>query len=145
MGIDLNWAYAYSRFRFVDFVSGTTQLAGNLIPGIPVHQVQLSAARRFNRGGFAVAEWSAKSNVWANDANTASARRFDVLNLRAGRDVDIGHAAISPMLAVNNALDRHYAGSVVINATAAGTAAPKFFEPSAGRTWLAGARVLLGR
>jgi outer membrane receptor protein involved in Fe transport len=52
---------------------------------------------------------------------------------------------ISPMLAVNNALDRHYAGSVVINATAAGTAAPKFFEPSPGRTWLAGARVMLGR
>lgn len=144
MGIDLDWAYAYSHFRFVDFVSGT-QLAGKLIPGIPVHQLQLSAARRFSRGGFAVAEWSAKSNVWANDANTASARRFDVLNLRAGRDVGIGHAVFAPMLAVNNALDRHYAGSVVINATAVGTAAPKFFEPSSGRTWLAGARVLLGR
>jgi iron complex outermembrane recepter protein len=144
-GIDLDWGYAYSRFRFVDFVSGTAQLAGNLIPGIPAHQLQLSATRRFTRGGFAVAEWSAKSSVWANDANTVSARRFDVLNLRAGRDIGVGHAQISPMLAVSNALDRHYAGSVVINATAAGTAAPKFFEPSPGRTWLAGARVMLER
>jgi iron complex outermembrane recepter protein len=144
-GLDLNWAYAYSHFRFVDFVSGTVQLAGKQIPGIPIHQLQLSATRRFNSGGFAVAEWAAKSSVWANDANTVSAKRFDVLNVRAGRDVGIGHAVISPMLAVNNALDRHYAGSVVINATAAGTAAPKFFEPSPGRTWLAGARVMLGR
>ena len=52
---------------------------------------------------------------------------------------------ISPMLAVNNLYNRRYAGSVVINATAAGTTAPKFFEPSPGRTWLAGARVMLGR
>jgi iron complex outermembrane receptor protein len=101
--------------------------------------------RRISNGGFAVAEWSAKSNVWANDANTVSARRFDVLNLRAGRDMEIGHAVLSPMVAVNNVLDRRYAGSVVINATAAGTAAPKFFEPSPGRTWLAGARVMVGR
>ncbi len=144
-GLDFGWAYAYSRFRFVDFVSGTTQLAGKLIPGIPAHQLQFSATRRFAKGGFAVAEWSAKSTVWANDGNTASARPFDVLNLRAGRDIAIGHAELSPVLAVNNALDRHYAGSVVINATAVGAAAPKFFEPSSGRTWLAGARVMLGR
>jgi len=144
-GIDVNWAYSYSRFRFVNFVSGAVDLADKQIPGIPEQQIQLSATRRFGREGFVVAEWVAKSRVWANDANAVSAKRYDVLNLRAGRDVAIGGAMISPMIAVSNALDRRYVGSVVINATAAGTAAPKFFEPAPGRTWLAGARVRLGR
>ena len=143
--VDLSWAYAYSRFRFIDFLSGTTQLAGKLIPGIPEHQVQLSAARRFYGHGFAVAEWVMKSRVWVNDPNSVAAKSYDLLNLRAGRDIAIMGAVLSPMVAVNNVFDRRYVGSVAINATAAGTAAPKFFEPSPGRTWLAGARVRVGR
>ena len=80
-----------------------------------------------------------------DDAGVLSVKRYDVLNLRVGRDVGIGRAVIAPMFAVNNALDRRYVGSMVINATAAGTAAPKFFEPAPGRTWLVGARVIAGR
>ena len=136
---ELGVAYAYSRFRFVDFLSGTTQLAGKQIPGIPQHQLQLNAIRRFRRG-YAVAEWQSKSQVWANDANTVAAKRFEVLNLRVGRDVPIERMAIAPMAAVNNLFDRRYAGSVAINATA-----NKFFEPSPGRTFLVGARLMLAR
>jgi iron complex outermembrane receptor protein len=123
----------------VDFLSGTTQLAGKQIPGIPQHQLQLNAIRRFRRG-YAVAEWQSKSQVWANDANTVAAKRFEVLNLRVGRDVPIERMAIAPMAAVNNLFDRRYAGSVAINATA-----NKFFEPSPGRTFLVGARLMLAR
>jgi iron complex outermembrane receptor protein len=139
--IDLSWAYGYSHFRFINFVSGTNQFAGKAIPGIPEHQVQLSATHRIGRG-FAVAEWLVKSRVWANDANTVSARRFDVLNLRAGKDLVMSQLVVSPTVAVNNVLDRRYAGSVAVNATTTGPGANKFFEPAPGRTLLMGARVL---
>jgi iron complex outermembrane recepter protein len=143
--VDLTWAYGYSHFRFIDFASGTNQFAGKAIPGIPEHQVQLSAARRFGRGGFAVAEWLVKSRVFANDANTVSARRFDVLNLRVGRDLALGHVVLAPTAAVNNVFDRRYVGSVAVNATTTGPGANKFFEPAPGRILLIGARVLRGQ
>ena len=89
-----------------------------------------------------MAEWLVKSRVWANDANTVSARRFDVLNLRAGKDLVMSQLVVSPTVAVNNVLDRRYAGSVAVNATTTGPGANKFFEPAPGRTLLMGARVL---
>ena len=66
--------------------------------------------------------------------------RSSAENLRGGRDLTIGRTLISPMVALNNALDQRYVGSVAVNATGA-----KFFEPAPGRTLLAGARVMLGR
>jgi iron complex outermembrane recepter protein len=143
--IDVGWSYNYARFRFTNFVSGTTQLAGKEIPGVPDHQVQLSAAHRFGRHGFAVAEWLSKSRVWANDANTVSAKAFDVLTVRAGGDLSIDRVVISPTVAVNNLFDRRYVSSVAVNATTTGPAANKFYEPGTGRTFLAGARVRVGR
>jgi iron complex outermembrane receptor protein len=92
-----------------------------------------------------VAEWLTKSRVWANDANTVSAKRFDVLNLRVGGDAALSRLGLSPAFAVNNVFDRHYAGSVAINATTTGPGANKFFEPSPGRTWLIGAQLRLGQ
>ena len=138
--VDLSWAYAYSRFRFLDFLSGTTQLGGKQIPGIPEQQFQVSAMHKFGSRGFGVAEWVAKSRVWADDPNTIAAKRLDVLNVRAGYDFRVNRAVLSPMVAVNNAVDRRYAGSVAVNATGG-----KFFEPAPGRTWLAGAIVMVGR
>jgi iron complex outermembrane recepter protein len=142
--VDLSWAYGYSHFRFINFVSGTTQFAGKTIPGIPEQQIQLSATRRFGRG-FGVAEWQVKSRVWANDANTVFARRFDVLNLRAGHDLVMSRLVVAPTVAVNNVFDRRYVGSVAVNATTTGPGANKFFEPAPGRTLLIGARVLRGQ
>ncbi|HET9424576.1 MAG TPA: TonB-dependent receptor [Gemmatimonadaceae bacterium] len=135
-------AYSYSRFRFEDFNSGGVQMKDNAIPGIPEHQGQVSLLRRFRGNGFVIAEGVAKSRVWANDANTASAAAYQIFNARAGRDFTLASVRVSPTVGVNNLAGVKYVGSVAINATGA---APKFFEPAPGRTWIAGARVWYDR
>jgi iron complex outermembrane receptor protein len=140
---DIAATHAFSSFRFLDYApTPATQLKGKRIPGIPLHQTQLSATARFASGGFVLAEGVAKSRVWANDANSDSAfaRSYQVLNLRAGRDFVIGGVRVAPVVGVNNVLDTRYVGSVAINAAGTGTTA-KFFEPAPGRTWITGARV----
>jgi iron complex outermembrane receptor protein len=134
--------HSFSSFRFRDYTSGTTPLNGKRIPGIPLHQTQLSLVQRFSGGGFALVEGVAKSRVWANDANSDSAfaKSYAVLNLRAGRDVRVGSVRVSPTIGVNNVLDTKYVGSVAINAAGSASTA-KYFEPAPGRTWIAGARV----
>ena len=129
--------YALSHFRFRDFVNKTTQYAGNAIPGIPEHQAQLAATWHLPRA-FVVAEALAKSQVWVNDANSAAAPGFAVFNLRVGGTASFGKPWLSPMIGVQNLFDRHYIGSVAVNASGATTATTKFYEPAPARTWFVG-------
>ena len=141
--VDVAATHAFSSFRFLDYApTATTQLRGKRIPGIPMHQTQLSTTARFASGGFLLVEGVAKSRVWANDANSDSAfaRSFQVFNVRAGRDFAVGGVRVAPVFGVNNVADSRYVGSVAINAAGTGTTA-KFFEPAPGRTWITGARV----
>jgi iron complex outermembrane recepter protein len=155
--VSLNTAYTLSHFRFRDFLNGTTQYAGNTIPGIPEHQIQGSATWRIGRA-YLLAEGIAKSRVFVNDANTltqlagpcpaGSGRTgtcqfgdptsFGVINLRVGGTAVFGRPWLAPVFGVQNLFDKHYAGSVAVNAAGATPAATKFYEPAPGRTWFVG-------
>ena len=135
--VSLVAAYALSHFRFRDFVNGTAQYAGNAIPGVPEQQLQAAATWHLPRA-FVVAEAVAKSRVWVNDANAVAAPGFAVFNLRVGGTATFGKPWLSPVVGVQNLFDRHYIGSVAVNASGASIAATKFYEPAPGRTWLVG-------
>lgn len=135
--VEAGASYAWSHFRFQSFTVNGAQLGGNAIPGVPEHVGQGSLTWRGARA-FVVAEGIAKSRVWANDANTASAPGYVVVNLRAGLLPAAARAWLSPVVAVQNLFDRRYVSSVAINASGASLAATKFYEPAAGRTWLIG-------
>jgi iron complex outermembrane receptor protein len=135
--LSLVTTYTWSRFRFRDFKTATTQFGGNVIPGIPEHQMQAAATWKL-RSAFLVAEGIAKSKVFANDANAAAAPGFGVLNLRAGATAAFGRPRLSPVFAVQNVFDHHYAGSVAVNAAGASVPVTKFYEPAPGRTWYVG-------
>lgn len=137
--VTITSSYAYSHFRFADFVNAGTQYAGKHIPGIPENQFQTAATYHFSKA-FVVAEAITKSRVWANDANSAGAyaRGFEILNLRAGGTAAFGRPWLSPVVGVQNVFDRRYIGSVAVNASGASIAATKFYEPAPGRTWYLG-------
>jgi len=134
--LTLNLTLTYSQFVFVDFLSGTTQLRGKTIPGIPEMQSQFSALYR-NKYGFALVETITKDRVFVNDANLASAPSYGLINLRFGSRASLGKPWLSPVFGIQNLLDEKYVASVAVNA--AGTVASgKFYEPGPGRTWFVG-------
>lgn len=130
-------AYAYSHFRFRDFLSGGVQLAGKVIPGIPEQQWQAAATWHLPRA-FLVADVQSKSQVFVNDANAAAAPSFTVVDARIVGIAAFGKPWLSPVVAVQNLFDERYIGSVAINASGATLATTKFYEPSPRRTWLVG-------
>ena len=141
--LELAGAYTYSHFLFRDFASGTAQYAGQRIPGIPQHQLQGSATVRI-QNGYGTIESQTKSAVYVNDANTAKADGFTVVNARIGGVATFGWPWFSPVFGLQNAFDKRYVGSVAVNA--AGTPATgKFYEPAPGRTWFFGLTVAGGR
>ena len=79
-------------------------------------------------------------DVPANDANTASAPDFKVLDVRAGLDrVAVGGLLLSPWVAITNVTDEDYISSVAVNAF--GT---RFFEPGPGQSFQVGLRAAFG-
>ena len=141
--VSLEAAYTYSHFRFRDFSSTSGQFAGNEIPGIPEHSAQSSATWRSGSYFFTV-EALAKSGLFVDDANTARTNPFTTFNARLG-GVALGRLPwLSPVVAMQNVLDRPYVGSVAVNA--AGTpATAKAYEPAPGRTLFVGLTVGAGR
>ena len=153
--VSITTAYTLSHFRFRDFLNGTTQYAGNTIPGIPEHQVQASATWRIGRA-FVLAEGIAKTRVFVNDANTLTQlsvpcspgsatlcrlhdpTAFSVFNARVGGTAVFGRPWLAPVFGVQNLFDKHYVGSVAVNASGATPGATKFYEPAPGRTWFVG-------
>lgn len=135
-------AYSYGDYRFVDYevtAAGTTTVYDdNRIPGIPVHQAQFGLTFT-GRGLHATLETVAASRTLVDDANSASAAGYGIVNLRGGGLVSLGALGrIEAVVGAQNLLDRKYVGSVSVNASAAFR---RYYEPAPGRVFFAGVTV----
>jgi len=124
------------RARFEDGFSGSggTVPAGNRLPGTPERSAyaELAWAPARAWGGFqAAAEVVHTGRIAVNDQNLDAAPAATVLNLRAGWSQQAGVWRITQLLRLENATDRRYAGSVIVN-----EANGRYFEPAPGRGWL---------
>jgi iron complex outermembrane receptor protein len=84
-------------------------------------------------------EARAQGRVPVNDLNSDFAAGVAVVNLRALHRVALPVGTLELLARVDNVADRGYAGSVIVNEGNA-----RYFEPAAGRTWLASARWRVG-
>jgi iron complex outermembrane receptor protein len=128
--VTLRTAYEYSHFRYVDYLVGTTSYAGKRIPGV-AEQVLMTAATLHVAGmSFSTtADLAGPADV--DDGNTAQAPGRAVFGAALSRDIHVGGARLSPLVAVQNIGGIHYAGSLSVNA-----AGGKFYEPAPGRVLL---------
>jgi iron complex outermembrane recepter protein len=128
-------AYAYSDFRFIE--PADPALVHNRLPGVPPHR--LDGRISWRRDGTALdleAEWLDRSPV--NDANTAFAPEYVLLDVRLARQIPHSTATLEPFVALTNILDARYSSSVVINAFGG-----RYHEPGPGRALLVGIRATL--
>ena len=126
----LRMAYEYSHFRYVDYLVGTTSYAGRRIPGVPEQALMTSATLRVAGMSFSTtADLAGPADV--DDANSAQAPGRAVFGAALSRDIHVGGARLSPLVAVQNIGGIHYAGSLSVNATGG-----KYYEPAPGRVLL---------
>jgi iron complex outermembrane receptor protein len=123
------------RARFADDFLGSSG-AGNRLPGTPERSAfaELAWVPKAAWGGFnAAIELVHVGKLYVNDANTDAAPASTVVNLRAGFAQQVGAWKLRQLLRMDNAADRSYAGSVIVN-----EANQRFFEPAQPRNWLIG-------
>ncbi|HET9003260.1 MAG TPA: TonB-dependent receptor [Gemmatimonadaceae bacterium] len=117
-----------ARFAATDSAAGL--VAGRRIPGVAPFRTDVSLTA--GAGGPLRAELLAttQSRTPANDANTAWAPGFTVVDVNAGLvPRGVGGVVVSASASLSNVFNRRYDTSVVPNA-----ARGRFFEPGPGRT-----------
>jgi len=118
-------------------------LAGNKLPGTP--QRQLFSSLQWSQLGFSgttrkpalgtevALDWMARSALWADDNNTASAAGYGMFNARVRQRYQVGRAQVEAFVGIDNLTQRSTVGSVIVN-----QASSQFFEPGLPRSWVLG-------
>jgi len=111
----------------------TPVAAGTRIPGIP--KTDLHAALRWGReiGWRASVQGDYVSSVSVNDLGTDAAPGYFVAAFDVGYGVELESGALRTFARLDNAFDRKYAGSVIVN-----DGNGRYFEPAPDRTLMLG-------
>ncbi|HXF96734.1 MAG TPA: TonB-dependent receptor [Gemmatimonadales bacterium] len=128
-------SWTWSRFRYVDYAvpaagGGLLVRDGSRVPGIPEHfgRLLVRVGPAAARGAWIEVEQTASTGYPVDDTAAVRVSGWSVTTLRAGWDGRLGDLGLHPFLAVANVFDRHYVGSVVVNA-----ARGRYYEPAPGR------------
>lgn len=112
--------------------------AGNRLPGVPDRAAWTELKWTHASGVYAAAEVKYQGRIFANDVGTEWAEAVTLLGARIGIQQQWRGAKWSAFLRGDNLSGKTYAGTVIVN-----EANRRYFEPAAGRTWLAGASVAI--
>lgn len=129
-------AYAYNRYRFIDYQTQTEDFSGKRVPGIPAQSLFSEVAYE-HQDFYLRLGVTAQAQVYANDGNTQSAPGHALLSLRLGKRLQFAEQSLEPYMGIDNLLGREYFDNLRINDGSA-----RYFEPGPGRTLYAGVRVM---
>jgi len=115
-------------------VPATPVAAGSRIPGVARQQFFGRLQWRWSAWS-AAAEAEGVSEVVVNDMASESAPGYFLLHLEAAREWSFSAGGLRAFARIDNALDRNYIGSVIVN-----EGNGRFYEPGPGRTFLVGAQ-----
>ncbi len=124
---------------FTKYSADGDDFADNRVPGVARDRAQ--ARLRVNPSRWwAEVVASHVSRVQANDANSAGAPSYQLVDLRVGLDeMAMGGINVSPWVAMTNAFDEDYNASIAVNAFGS-----RFFEPGPQQSFQIGLRARFG-
>lgn len=127
--VDAYLAYSYLHARFEQ-----GSIAGNQLPGAPASTVYAELRWHDPASGFYTRlDGQARSKVYVDDQNSASASGYAVVNWAAGLKQSVQRVHFDEFVRVANLFDRKYVGAVII-ADHNG----RYFEPAPGRNFIVG-------
>ncbi|MEM9888771.1 MAG: TonB-dependent receptor, partial [Bacteroidota bacterium] len=133
--------YAYSDYRFDEFVDGEQDFSGNELTGTAPHIA--SAGIRFE--SFQKKDFYGNINYQFVDAmplrddNSIYSESYQLLNAKAGYIFKLNdHFSLDFFAGINNIFDTSYASMLLINAGSFGGRAPRYYYPGLPRNFYGG-------
>ncbi|GGK76387.1 TonB-dependent receptor domain-containing protein [Rufibacter glacialis] len=129
--------YAFSYFRFQDYVSGDNDYSGNRLTGTPAHVLTLGLDASTKPGFYLHATANYTSDIPLNDANTVYAPEYYIFGGRTGfRRTLLGSWRLDLYAGVDNASDRDYSLGNDLNGFGG-----RYFQAAPGRNYYGGVQV----
>ena len=132
--VSLGATAMWLKYVYDEFTVAGTDFADNRVPGVAPFTMNAFASMSPTWGLVAV-ELMHSNRVPVNNANTAYAESYQVVNARVAFRPSTSFL-LEPVIGVENIFDKTWASNVVVNA-----AGGRFFEPGAPRTFYAGLRM----
>jgi iron complex outermembrane receptor protein len=139
-GLTTYFNYTFSDFKYKSYQTTAGKFDGNILPGIPKHNIYGEVRYFPNIGIYAIAQVRSISKIYADDANAVTNNAYATVNLRVGYKKNIGKLQFEPFIGVNNLLNEVYNANILINATA-----NRYFEPASGSFIFGGLTVSIGK
>lgn len=125
---------AYFAFSHLDARFEDGAVAGKRLPGAPASTLYTELGWHEPRSGFFTRLHArAQTRMYVDDANSGAAPGYVTTGWAGGFVQHPGGWRIEEFLRVDNLLDRHYIGAVVV-----GDRHGRFFEPAPGRNYIVG-------
>lgn len=118
------------QYEFVDFVDTDVDYSGNELTGVPANKVNAGIAMTTGFGLYLSADYYFVGTIPLNDANSAYAGSYSLLNAKAGYELGLSKGFRANISAgINNVANAQYAAMVLVNATGFGGASPRYYYP----------------
>ena len=131
--------YTRVNARFLEYAADGDDFADNRVPGVALDRVQ-ARVRVTPNVWWAEVVASHVSRVQANDANSAGAPSYQLVDVRVGlEEMNLNGINVAPWVALMNAFDEDYNASIAVNAFGG-----RFFEPGPNQSLQIGVRARFG-
>ncbi|GJM33774.1 MAG: outer membrane protein [Saprospiraceae bacterium] len=132
-------SYAYSDYRFDEFVDGENDYSGNDLTGTPPHLFSAGIDYRPKMGFYGNINFQYTDALPLRDDNSVYSKASKVMNAKIGYFLTLWkHLQIDLHAGINNLLDEKYASMFLINAGSFGGSAPRYYYPGLPRNYYGG-------
>ncbi|TDD94717.1 TonB-dependent receptor family protein [Flavobacterium cellulosilyticum] len=137
--IDSYFSGAFNNFKFINFIDSGSDYSGNSITGVPNSQWNLGIDLNTKMGFRLNTSYRNWSRIPMNDQNTKYSDAYRLLDFKIAYAFNILKVIKAELSSgINNALNEHYAASILPNAVGFGSAAPRYYYPGNPRNYYVG-------
>ena len=132
---------SFNDYKFDQFEDRDNDYSGNDLTGVPNHILNFGLDVEQRNGFRFSVNYRNVGMIPLNDENSLYTENYNLVNLRAGYDLNILFGTSTRIFAgINNLFDTHYAAQVLPNATGFDGSAPRYYYPGEPVNFYAGVR-----
>lgn len=131
-----------NHFKYKNFIDGENDYSGNALTGVPKTQLNLGLDFSGFKGFRLNTSFRTVGETPMNDANTKYTDYYQLLDIKTVYAFTLfKHVKTEFSAGINNALNRHYAASILTNAVGFGNTPARFYYPGNPRNYYGGIAV----
>ncbi|HTI61228.1 TonB-dependent receptor [Mucilaginibacter sp.] len=136
-GLQFNISVTLDKFTFANYNENGVNYSGNKLTGVPEQVVVSSLQARLPAGLYLFAQYNYTSKLPLNDANSAFAGAYHLVQLKGGWETRLGKTRVDFYAGADNLLNQKYSLGNDLNAVG-----NRYYNAAAPRNYYAGMNVM---